>query len=125
MLDWIYALPFNTMAVSNSNEYVETVISYIKSHLSENLSIQSLADMIHLSPNYLGKVFYQKTGAFLNNYITGCRMNKACELLRGTDLPVNTIGIMIGISNPHYFSKLFRDTVGSSPSKYRLTPPAT
>lgn len=125
LLDWIYALPFNTMAVSNSNEYVETVISYIKSHLSENLSIQSLADMIHLSPNYLGKVFYQKTGAFLNNYITGCRMNKACELLRGTDLPVNTIGIMIGISNPHYFSKLFRDTVGSSPSKYRLTPPAT
>ncbi|WP_394925914.1 response regulator [uncultured Robinsoniella sp.] len=125
LLEWIYALPFNTMAVSNSNEYVETVISYIKSHLNENLSIQSLAEMIHLSPNYLGKVFYQKTGSFLNNYITGCRMNKACELLRSTDLPVNTIGIMIGISNPHYFSKLFRDTVGCSPSKYRLTPPAS
>lgn len=121
--DWIYSLPFNTLPTGGSaNEYVEAVVNYIKRHLEDPLSIQSLAEMIHLSPNYLGKIFYQNTGAFISQYITSLRMNRACDLLRQTDLPINTVGAMVGISNPHYFSRLFRDTFGTSPSKYRMQP---
>lgn len=117
---WIYNLPFNAIPIgSSTSKYVDTVIHYIRTHLAEPLSNHSLAAMVHLSPNYLGKIFYQETGTFISNYITGYRMNKACELLTQTDLPVNTIGNMVGITNPYYFSKLFRDTIGVSPSKYR------
>lgn len=118
--DWILTIPLLSMPVEDTaSKYVDTVISYIKDHLEERLSIQSLSSMVHLSPNYLGKIFSQKTGTFINQYITNCRMNKACDLLRQTDLPINTIGEMVGVPNPHYFSKLFRDTMGMSPSKYR------
>lgn len=119
LLEWIYALPFHTMTLDNTTKYIDTVVTYIKSHPEENLSIQFLADLVHLSPNYLGKIFYQKTGSLLNSYITTYRINKACDMLLHTDYPVNTIGTMVGITNPHYFSKVFRDTVGMSPSKYR------
>ena len=119
--NWIYALPFNSLPTgSSSREYVDTVITYIKDHPEDNLSIQFLASKVHLSPNYLGKIFYQHTGVFINQYITKYRINKACDLLLQTDLPVNTIGNMVGIPNPHYFSRLFRETMGQSPSKYRL-----
>lgn len=118
--DWILTIPFLSMPVEDTaSKYVDTVISYIKEHLEERLSIQSLSSMVHLSPNYLGKIFFQKTGTFVHQYITNCRMNKACDLLRQTNLPINAIGEMVGIANPHYFSKLFRDTMGMSPSKYR------
>ena len=119
LLEWIYALPFHTMTTDNSSKYIDTVVGYIKAHPEENLSIQFLADLVHLSPNYLGKIFYQKTGSLLNSYITNYRINKACDLLLHTDYPVNTVGAMVGIGNPHYFSRVFRDTVGMSPSKYR------
>lgn len=122
--NWIYELPFNTLPVNDAtNEYVDKVISYIKNNTDANLSIQNLAAIIHLSPNYLGKIFYQKTGYFINQYITNFRINKSCDLLLHTNLPVNVIGTMVGISNPHYFSKLFHDIIGISPSKYRLTAP--
>ncbi len=118
--DWILTIPPHSMpAGDTTSKYVDTVINYIKDHLEERLSIQSLSSMIHLSPNYLGKIFFQKTGIFINQYITTCRINKACELLHQTDLPINVIGERVGVPNPHYFSKLFRDNMGMSPSKYR------
>lgn len=118
--NWIFSLPFNTIPAGGAGkEYVDTVISYIRNHLEENLSNQYLASMVHLSPNYLGKIFYQNTGVSITQYISNYRINQACDLLLQTNLPINTIGTMVGINNPHYFSRLFREMIGQSPSKYR------
>lgn len=99
--------------------YIDEILLYISEHLNADLSLKTIAARFHLSPNYLGKLFRRQTGVHLNSYVVSCRMNKACTLIRTTGEPIGKIGAMVGIENPHYFSKLFKDTTGQSPHQYR------
>lgn len=98
---------------------VDEIIEYVSNHLQEDISLGRLAERHHFSPNYLGQLFYQKTGVYLNAYVTNLRINKASELLLKTDLSIGKIGHLVGIDDPHYFSKLFKNRMGVSPNKYR------
>jgi len=115
--NWITQL--SVVKLQQKDSYVEKVIEYIKEHLSENLSLKNLADKFHLSPNYLGKIFYKSTGIYLNEYVLNMRINKACELILNTDYSMYEIGLMVGIDNQNYFSKLFKKKMGVSPQKYK------
>jgi CheY-like chemotaxis protein/AraC-like DNA-binding protein len=98
---------------------VDEILKYVEDHLREEISLGKLAEMCHFSPNYLGQLFYQKTGIYLNAYVTNLRIHKATELLLKTDLSVCEVGQTVGIDDPHYFSKLFKNRMGVSPNKYK------
>lgn len=100
---------------------VDEILRYVEDHLQEEISLGRLAEMFHFSPNYLGQLFYQKTGVYLNAYVTNLRVHKAAELLLKTDLPVGDVAQAVGIDDPHYFSKLFKNRMGVSPNKYKGT----
>lgn len=70
--------------------------------------------------------FYGKLKAIVgcspNEYVRILRMKKAAELLLSTDLNVSEIGFQVGINDPFYFSKCFKNSFGKSPSQYRKEP---
>ncbi|MNN62848.1 HTH-type transcriptional regulator YesS [compost metagenome] len=72
-----------------------------------------------MTPNYISLIFKKETGETLTDYITRIRINKAKELLLTTDLKVMEISELVGYENPHYFSTVFKKTVGVHPLKYR------
>ena len=100
---------------------VDDILEYVSNHLQEEISLGRLAERHHFTPNYLGQLFFQKTGVYLNAYVTNLRINKASELLLKTDLSIGEVGHMVGIDDPHYFSKLFKNRMGVSPNKYKGT----
>lgn len=98
---------------------IEWVKNYIQSHLNTDLSIDTLAANVYLSPGYLGYTFKKETGINLSNYIKEQRLEKAKELLLERNLKINQICEIVGFSHTAYFCKSFRERYGVSPGKYR------
>lgn len=96
---------------------------YIHNHYSDNLSLDILSENMHLSPRYLSALFIDEEGIGINRYIKNVRMQKAQELLLGTNLKISDICSMVGYSNLSYFCKSFSKDFGVTPEKFRSTHP--
>ena len=78
---------------------------------------------IHLSADYLNKLFKREVGHSPHEYLVGIRMRKACSLLSSQTLGrlnIKEISDQCGFTDPLYFSRMFRKRLGLSPSRYRL-----
>lgn len=100
-------------------EYVNQAVAYIEEHLSdEDLSVMQIAAQLHLNSAYFGRVFKKIYGTSLKKFILDKRMERAKELLVEGKYSITTVGSMVGISNPSYFTRLFRENTGKLPSEY-------
>lgn len=101
-------------------EEVSRVKNYILHHYQEkDLSPETLASMVYLSPGYLSTVFKEETGMTLNRYVRDVRMNKSRELLEGTNMKIAQISKEVGFSSSTYFCRSFREFFGMSPESCR------
>ena len=98
---------------------IREVQLYLHQHFDENVSLQILAKEFYLHPNYLSRLFKEKTGENFVDYLTKIRMNKVKELLRTTNYKIVEICEMVGYENPRYFSKAFKQFTGRTPKEYR------
>lgn len=109
-------------AVSNdtTDNFVQKIRSYINSNLAlPELSRNSIAEYMHMNPDYLSYLFHAKFGQTLSSYIAATRINKAKELLLHTDLSLNEISERTGFSSTSYFHKQFKKVTGMTPQQYR------
>lgn len=106
-----------------SNYAVYQVEQYIRLHYGEDLTLNLLADMVYLNPNYLSNIFAQVTGCTLNKYIKQVRMEKAQELLLNTNMKVTDISQTVGYPNTSYFCKTFQKLFGTTPERFRQGEP--
>lgn len=106
-----------------SNYAIYQVVQYIHMHYNEDLTLNTLADLVYLNPNYLSNVFSQVTGCTLNKYIKQIRMEKAQELLLHTNMKVTDISQAIGYPNTSYFCKSFQKLFGTTPERFRQGEP--
>lgn len=88
-------------------------------YAAPDLSVEKLADLVHLNPTYLSGSFKGETGVSLKRMITNIRIEKACQLLTTTNLPITAICVKVGYLDANYFSKFFRKETGFSPNEYR------
>ena len=95
------------------------VITYISEHYKEKIYIETLADMITVSPDYFTKMFKDSIGRTPIDYINGIRINRAMQMLATTDTSVNDISDGLGFSNANYFHKIFKQYMNTSPVAYR------
>lgn len=101
-------------------DFVFRVRTYIYSNLSNpDLNRSSIAEYLHMSPDYLSYVFHQKFNQTLNAYITFMRIDKAKELLKRTSWGMDVIAEKTGFSSSSYFHKQFKKISGITPQQYR------
>ena len=74
---------------------------------------------VDISPYYFSKVFKDETGENFIEYLTTIRIEKAKELLRGSNLSMKEICSAVGYSDPNYFSRTFKKNVGVTPTEYK------
>ncbi|MGF9819175.1 helix-turn-helix domain-containing protein [Brevibacillus agri] len=97
---------------------LDEVREYIASRFAEQMSIQSLAQLAGLSPNYFGEAFKKAYGQSVMDYLTELRIGHAKQLLRDSDLYMREIARKVGYHDEFYFSRKFKKVVGVSPSAY-------
>ncbi len=113
------SLPSKEKGSLEKGSAVDQVRDYIAAHLSEDLNRVVLAKTVYLNPDYLAKLFKEKTGQSLAAYIKNQRIEQAKKMLTETDIPISNIAQQIGYDNLSYFSSVFHDKVGMQPSEYR------
>ncbi len=102
-------------------EYMNAALAYIDGNLSkEDLSIVEVAMHVYLNPVYFGRVFKETVQMPFKKYLLQCRMEKAKRILQnGGAASIGSICEQIGISNPSYFSHLFKEYTGKLPTEYK------
>lgn len=99
-------------------EAINVVLQHIESHLSEKLSVERLAGLVHFHPHYFIQVFKTMVGCPPIQYITKLRFEHTCIFLSSTGMSVNEIAERVGIE-PDYFAKFFKHHSGMTPTEYR------
>ncbi|MFS0637660.1 AraC family transcriptional regulator [Mesobacillus foraminis] len=97
---------------------VEQVIQSMKENYMNDISLESYADMIATNPYTLSKTFKQTIGINFIDYLTELRMEKAKEMLTGTEMKINEIAEQVGY-RPSYFNRIFKKNTGLTPSSFR------
>jgi len=93
--------------------------NHMKSHLSEELDLKSLADTACLSPAHFSRVFKKATGLSPIAYLTKLRLERATHLLTTSTKTITEIGSDCGFQDPAYFTRVFKKTYQESPRAYR------
>ena len=101
-------------------DYMADALAYIDQHLhEEDLSIVSVATYVYLNPVYFGRVFKSTVQMTFKQYLLKQRMEKAKKLMENSSTSIGDICEQVGISNPSYFSHLFKQYTGKLPSEYK------
>ena len=99
--------------------YVEEALSIIEGAYCDPITVQDIADHLSLNRSYLHRKFKAVMGISIQDYLLDRRIRQACILLRTTDLPIQVVAHSVSYQYPLYFSKLFHQKKGVSPSEYR------
>jgi len=92
---------------------------YIDENIADIGTIQELARRVGLNTNKLQTGFKSIFGTTVNGYIQNKRLMEASVLIKNTDLSFSEIANKVGISSKSYFSKIFKDHYGKTPSEIR------
>ena len=99
--------------------HVRNLITYIDAHYTKPITVDDLAKHSERSKSGITGLFKMHYGKTPIQWILQKRIDKACELLATTSLPIGEIGQLSGIDDQFYFSKLFKKMIGHSPLAYR------
>lgn len=102
-----------------SSRGIQAIRDYICNNLKENISLPSLSERFHFSPQYISKKFKEVFNTTVVTYLTDLRIDKARSLLRHTDMPVSELAEELGYADENYFGKVFKKQTGLSPLQYR------
>lgn len=101
------------------NPVIKKVAQYVQDNLEQDLSLDVVAQKVNMSSFYLSKLFKEETGETFINYVTDRRLEKSCKLLKETEKSVKEITADVGYNDQNYFSKLFKNKYGLSPTEFR------
>ena len=105
--------------ITSHSELVDNVISYIKNHYTEELSLPTIAGEFFVAPTYLSKKFKEKKNCTVMQFLEGVRLKEAAVLLRRTEYSVTEVAQMTGYNDPNYFARAFKKIYKMTPLEYR------
>ena len=92
---------------------------YIKENYKRDISAGDVAGILGYSDVYFSKIFKQLFDDTFINYLTNLRIEKAKVLLKDVSFNIREVGASVGYTDSNYFTKVFKRSVGMSPSEYR------
>jgi AraC-like DNA-binding protein len=100
------------------NEIMKTCINYLENNINQKITLKLIADNVHLHPNYLCRTFKDYTGQTVFQYLTNLKINKACQLLLTTSMPISQIATECGFESISFFTKKFKELTNTTPKAY-------
>lgn len=104
---------------TNANRLMYRAKLYIDDNLSSSLSLQQLAQYLHISERHLSRLFLSHLGQTFVHYIQEKRVQRSIDLLVNSDLAVKEIAKAAGFDSVHYFTRVFMNKIGVPPALFR------
>lgn len=99
--------------------HYKNILTIMKSHIDENLSVDEIASLCCLSTSNLKKTFHTYAGCGVMQHFNRLRVIRACELLR-SGYSVSQVSDKMSFSSSSYFSAVFKREMGMLPTQYRI-----
>lgn len=106
-------------ADSALNDKLKSVLHYLDTHYTEDISLDFLAEKFYISKYYLSREFKKEYGTTIIQYVLTKKITNAKELLRYSNSSIEEIARLCGIDDASYFNKVFRKMEGCTASEYR------
>ena len=100
-------------------EEFSKIAEYLEQHLGDHITLTKLTLKFAINRNKLNEIFEKQTSMTCLNYLMHLRVDLAKILLTQTELPIGEIGARVGYPDSNYFTKVFKENVGQTPSQYR------
>lgn len=107
---------------SSTKDVVGEVMKYIQAHYSEGVTVSMIASIFHMNRSHLYRVFKNRMGISLEQYILDTRLTNSLILLKNDMLSVKEVANLVGFKDYNNFLKLFKRTYQVTPSEYRKDP---
>lgn len=104
---------------TNISSTLKPAIEYIYKNKSENVSVEKMASICHISQSYFSRLFSKEMGDSFSNYLSRLKIQWAKNILEETDMSINQISEELGFNETGYFIKIFKKYEGVTPSVYR------
>lgn len=98
---------------------IQLALSHIRQKYREDLSLQEVADYVHMSKNYFSEQFKKHTGLNFIDFVIRLRIQYAKHLLATTGLKIYEVAAQSGFNSTKHFMKMFKREVGLTPAEYR------
>lgn len=95
------------------------VLAYVEAHLTQDIKLAELAQLLTMSPFHFGRMFKQSVGMSPHQYVIQQRVERAKTLLKQSDLAIIDIALDCGFSSHSHLSKQFRKVMGMTPRTFR------
>lgn len=116
-----YRISPQTKKRENHNfERIDIIIAYVKTHYKEEISLNHMAQLINVSPEYFCRLFKKHTGQTFFEYVNAVRLIHFHQELLTTDYSINELMERSGITNYKVFIRTFKETYGTTPGKLRM-----
>ncbi|MBP2111580.1 response regulator transcription factor [Paenibacillus silagei] len=104
----------------SSEELFRQLEQYLQQHLYSQLSITEVALQFHVSPSYVSRIFKRHSQRTFVHYYMQLKITEACRLIAAKpELKVKELSELLAFADQHYFSKVFKEYMGVSPSEYK------
>jgi AraC family transcriptional regulator len=100
---------------------LNAITSFIHESIEQKLSLERLAEVVHMSPHYFASSFKQSTGYTPLQYVTKSRIERAKQLLARRELEIVAIAQEVGFQNQSHFTRVFHKYTAVTPKTYRDT----
>jgi AraC-like DNA-binding protein len=107
---------FNTLRIDNR---ILKAIRFVEEHITEKLTNQNVASEVDMATNSFSRLFKEKMNITLHNFIVKRKISKACKLLLHSQMNIQEISDVLGFSDRHHFSRVFKKLIGITPSRYK------
>ena len=98
---------------------VEEILTYLEDNMNEAVDFNNIAKSMFISPNYFRIIFKDVTGLSPVDYLNRVRVVRSLEYLKNQNISIAGAAEMVGINDSNYFSRIFKKTMGYSPSHFR------
>lgn len=98
---------------------IQQALLYVRSHYRSSITVEDVANIVRLTPNYFSEYFKKQTGIKFSSYVQKLRLEFAVGLLKMSDVSIKQVAEESGFNSAAYFSNAFKDSFGVSPEQFR------
>ncbi len=104
--------------LKGARKLVQDAVSYMENNYYQELTLNSISNHLHVTPNYLSTQFKKITGVSATEYLNTIRINKAIKMLTEDAMNITDVALNCGYNSHNYFLYVFKNVIGTSPKKY-------
>ncbi len=107
-------------SLSHHSKATQEVVAYITTYYDKQIDIKELAAILFTHPSHLSRKFKKETKMTITAYQQKIRMHQAKHLLKNESMPIEEVAWMVGYEDSSYFTRVFKQETGYTPSQYRV-----